>query len=273
MRLMQTPKPSYVLSPTVEKLPDLTCFDTRYTTRLYQPAHAHQRASVYLVLHGALMEWCDHRSLRVTPGDLFFLPAGQLHANHFFAPETAVFSAWMGRRWLQRLEEYGLALDAPAYFPGGPLSGLALRLRREARESDAASALVMEGVTLELLGEIARCRDPVAGRRPPRWLAQTEAMLRERFAENLTLEEIARGAGVHPVHLASAFRDRYGCTVGDFVRRLRIEHACREIARSDTPLIEIALDAGFANQSHFTRVFKQMIGLTPARYRREFSSL
>jgi AraC family transcriptional regulator len=178
----------------------------------------------------------------------------------------------MTARWLQRLEEYGLALDRPAYFHGGPLSGLALRLRREARETDAASALVMEGVTLELLGEISRCREPAMGRQPPRWLLQTEAMLRERFAESLTLEEIARNAGVHPVHLASAFRDGYGCTVGDFVRRLRIEHACREIARSDTPLIEIALDAGFANQSHFTRVFRRMTGLTPARYRRELAS-
>jgi AraC family transcriptional regulator len=130
----------------------------------------------------------------------------------------------------------------------------------------------MEGLALELLGELARRRAGGAESRPPRWLRQARALLQERFAEGLTLEEIALAVGVHPAHLASVFRAQHGCTVGDYLRRLRIEFACREIARSDTPLVEIALDAGFANQSHFTRIFKRLTGMTPAAYRRAFSS-
>jgi AraC family transcriptional regulator len=70
------------------------------------------------------------------------------------------------------------------------------------------------------------------------------------------------------VHLARAFRTRYGVSVGEYGRRLRLEWAAAEVARSDTPLALIAARAGFADQSHFTRVFKQHIGATPGAYRR-----
>ncbi|MBA3784476.1 MAG: helix-turn-helix domain-containing protein, partial [Acidobacteria bacterium] len=51
------------------------------------------------------------------------------------------------------------------------------------------------------------------------------------------------------------------------VRRLRVENACREMIKSETSLVEIALAAGFSSQSHFSSVFKRMTGMTPAMYR------
>jgi AraC family transcriptional regulator len=256
----------------VSKVPGLTCWETAYAPDQDRPAHSHQNTSINLVLQGALTESCEGRSLTITAGTVFFIPAGQGHANCILGAGARCFEMRLDPRWLQRLEGCSSALDAPAYFPGGPLSGLALRLCHEARQTDAASALVMEGLALELLGEIARRRAPAPGRRPPRWLQQARELLRERFADNLTLEEIAGAVGVHPVHLASVFREQYGCTVGDTVRRLRVEYACRAVAHSRTSLAEIALDAGFANQSHFTRVFKRLTSITPAGYRRAFSS-
>jgi AraC family transcriptional regulator len=51
------------------------------------------------------------------------------------------------------------------------------------------------------------------------------------------------------------------------VRQLRIEYACHELAASDTPIVQIALAAGFCDQSHFTRTFKRLIGVAPSQYR------
>jgi AraC family transcriptional regulator len=76
--------------------------------------------------------------------------------------------------------------------------------------------------------------------------------------------------GVHPAHLARVFRQQYGCTLGDYVRRLRVEFACRRMTTGDTPLVEIALAAGFADQSHFTKTFKSLVGITPAEFQRQF---
>jgi AraC family transcriptional regulator len=78
---------------------------------------------------------------------------------------------------------------------------------------------------------------------------------------------LAHDVGVHPVHLAQAFHKSYRRTVGDYVRQLRIEYACHELAASETPIVQIALSAGFCDQSHFTRTFKRLIGVTPSQYR------
>jgi len=53
----------------------------------------------------------------------------------------------------------------------------------------------------------------------------------------------------------------------DFVRQLRIEYACHELATSELPIVDIALSAGFFDQSHFTRTFKRLTGIVPSQYR------
>ena len=90
----------------------------------------------------------------------------------------------------------------------------------------------------------------------------------EHFSENLKLTENAGEVCVHPVYLATAFRKKFGVTVGEFVRKLRIECACAELIKGDLSLAAIALHAGFVDQSHFSKAFKLYISTTPAKYRR-----
>ena len=86
--------------------------------------------------------------------------------------------------------------------------------------------------------------------------------------ERVTLDELAAVAGVHRAHLVRSFRARYGVSIGVYVRRERIRWAARALRHSDAPLAEIALRAGFADQSHFTRTFVKHMGVSPGRYRR-----
>jgi AraC family transcriptional regulator len=80
--------------------------------------------------------------------------------------------------------------------------------------------------------------------------------------------ELACAVGVHLAHIARAFRARYGVSVGDD-RRVRLAWAATQIATGDRPLVEIASEAGFADKSHFTRLFKSYAGVTPGRFRQE----
>jgi AraC-like DNA-binding protein len=75
-------------------------------------------------------------------------------------------------------------------------------------------------------------------------------------------------AGVHPVHLTRVFRLHYGTPVGAYVRGLRLDWAAGRLTASGQCIAEIALQAGFYDQSHFTRAFKRRFGLTPRAYRR-----
>ncbi|TMQ47245.1 MAG: helix-turn-helix transcriptional regulator [Candidatus Eisenbacteria bacterium] len=97
---------------------------------------------------------------------------------------------------------------------------------------------------------------------------QAREFIRAHFRSGFDHEALARVAGVHATHLARAFHAHMGCTVTGYIHRLRIEWARDRVERSDVPLADVALDAGFADQAHFTRVFRRETGSTPSAYRR-----
>jgi AraC family transcriptional regulator len=129
--------------------------------------------------------------------------------------------------------------------------------------------LAVEGAALEILVAAARPvgRDALP-RRPPAWLKRVVDLLQARFLDGLRLPEVAREAGVHPVHLTRVFRAHHGVSLGAYVRGLRLDWAATRLAGSRSTLGDIALEAGFADQSHFTRMFKRHTGSTPGQFRR-----
>jgi AraC family transcriptional regulator len=103
--------------------------------------------------------------------------------------------------------------------------------------------------------------------RLPIWLGNADETIRAHFTEPLALAEIAKRVKVHPVHLAREYRRYFNCTIGEQIRRLRVEYACEQLTTTDLSLADIALASGFSDQSHFSVRFKQQIGTAPSHYR------
>lgn len=141
---------------------------------------------------------------------------------------------------------------------------------REFRERDELSALVLESISMELLIGASRQGTRTLERQAPAWLHAVKEFLRENFQAPPRLDEIAAAVDIHPTHLARVFRQFEHCTVGDYIRQLRIEFARERILKSSEPLVQIALAAGFADQTHFTRSFKRITGMTPTEFRSIF---
>lgn len=120
---------------------------------------------------------------------------------------------------------------------------------------------------LESIAEPGLWSDDREGRREPDWLGRVREILHDRPTEVVRMADLAREADVHPVHLARVFRRHHGCTLAEYQRRLRIRAACARLA-GDEPLSVIALSVGFADQAHFTRRFKELVGVPPGKYRR-----
>jgi AraC family transcriptional regulator len=118
-----------------------------------------------------------------------------------------------------------------------------------------------------MIAEISRSR-PETERTRPRWLRTVEDAIETHVSEPPSTEALAALAGVHPSHLLRVFRKYNRSTIANFVRLKRIEQARRQVASGRLPLSVIALEAGFSDQAHFTRVFRRTYGETPGQYAR-----
>jgi AraC family transcriptional regulator len=234
------------------------------------PVHAHDNAFFHLLIDGVCEEMYGRTVRTSGPSALAFHPAGEPHSNRWRSPGGRVFHIDISGTRAEAIREHAPVLDRPTEILGGMGPWLAKRLYREYRRLDDVSPLAMEGLALEILAEASRHGLHASDRRPARWLLQARELLHDRFSENLPLDEVAAAVGVHPVHLARVFRRQYGCTLGDYIRKLRVEFACRELEASDASLAQIAVLSGFSDQSHFTNTFRRQMGVTPGEFRRNF---
>ncbi len=216
------------------------------------------------VLKGAYTNAYSRAKLDVRSSILIFCPAGELHTTSSRGGAHC-FSVELEPTWSDRLEK-ALLPEVPSTFERASVESVAMKLYQEFYEADRASSLAVEGLVLELVA-LAMRLNLGSTPKPPYWLIQVRELLHDRYREQLTITDMAEEVLIHPVYLASKFRGHYGCSIGEYVRQLRVHYASTRLARSEESIASIAHDAGFSDQSHFSRTFKKITGLTPARYR------
>jgi AraC family transcriptional regulator len=249
-------------------LRDFVITERSYPARYETPAHVHDRPLFCIVLEGSYEEVHAGRSHECTASTLLFHAAHEEHLERFGGAGGRSLIVEIEPAWYQRVREVAPGGVATSACDGGSLRMYGNRLYREFLTTDESSRLIIEGILLEMAGEFLRLRHHSASH-PPRWLEDVREFIHANFTRRLTLETIGRAANAHPVHVAQTFRRFQHCTIGEYMRRLRVEYACRELAGSEKALPEIARTAGFSDQSHFTRAFKREVGVAPARYRAE----
>jgi AraC family transcriptional regulator len=154
------------------------------------------------------------------------------------------------------------------------LEQLALALLRAMRDREMGAGLYADHLAQAMAVQVLRGHCSGVGAHVP-----TTAMSVSKFGRvldyidaaidgELTLDAMAEVAGMNPFYFARAFRRRFGETPHRFVLRRRIDHAKRLLSETETPLVEIALNCGFASQSHFASVFHRHVGVTPSRFRK-----
>jgi AraC family transcriptional regulator len=230
--------------------------------------HRHARAYLAFVVHGGHRETTGAGERDCAPATVVLHPAGECHQNKFSPAGGRIFRLEIDDDWLRRLRDAGVSLDEPTESHRGPLSQIAARIFCEFRTPDSVSPLIIEGLMLEFATHVVRTKESPTCDHSPKWLLTVEEYLRAHAGNAIRLSDVARVAGVHAAHLNRVFRTRYGYSIGEYVRRMRVDFAAQELVHSTRSLADIASSAGFADQSHFSRVFVRMIGFTPGRYRR-----
>ena len=235
--------------------------ETRHPARLRLEPHAHEHASLTCVLDGTFEETFGSESIECRPHTILFKRGRETHTDRY-GPSGA-------RCLLVEVPDHLARLVAAerCVLPASPRTdALVSLLAKELAAGDLLAPVAIEGLALELLAVVGRAGTPAGSPRPP-WFAQVLEELRARFREPVSVRELATRLAVHPAQLARAFQRYEGTTLTAYVRRLRIEWAEVQLVRTERSLARIAQDAGFADQSHFTRVFSRAKGRTPGRFR------
>jgi AraC family transcriptional regulator len=192
---------------------------------------------------------------------LLVKPAGAPHSN--------VYSAFGARSLILACSSDS---DLFAGFDRHPQVGFAqvvplmLQLFLAAREESPERVLLAESLACEVAGRAIHAY-PTGEVRPPRWLARTMELVRSGCDRPHTLKSLAANADVHPVYMARAFRRHVGCSVGEYMRSLRLSRAMRSLATSRTTISRMAPESGFTDHAHLSRTVTRDLGMTPSRFR------
>lgn len=235
----------------------------RYPDGCRQPVHAHDSASVTLVLQGRIREAAAGQEVTAGPLALVIKPAGTRHAN-CFGPTSVLTCQVILDPAAHDLPRWRSALARWQWIPGGPPLAAAVELARDVVSGEEpATVAAGAAALLECLGTAPSPRGA------PAWMPRAreciEAMLRDP-AGRVSVTAVAAAVGVHPVHLCRVFQNAHGCSVMGWVRRRRVQLAADRLRPAGGPLSAVAAAAGFADQSHMNRAFSRETGVLPSAW-------
>lgn len=226
--------------------------------------HGNERATIITVEQGRCLKQTENERLSLSTGSILFIPSRCIQADSFPVATTFV-AAELSTSLVERVNANCNSGFSGVPVVGGDACDFQLRMRRELTEPDDLSELVFECLLLNVL--VCAQRTHTRTKQPPAWLAQARDLLNDRAFQPIKLREIAESVGVHPSQLCREFRRFFHLTPGDYTRQVRLERAKELLQRGDGRLVDIAVRTGFADQAHFSRVFRRQTGYSPGHYR------
>jgi AraC-like DNA-binding protein len=245
------------------------------TARRVSERHSHETYQLGLSSTNKASYGYRGAAHRVGPGTLSIIHAGEVHETyeHEIIPEPVVYEI----AYVPSLVLRGLASDlagrdvAAPFFPPVLDDGCVVALFRQFHDAlhldgrlEADSAFT--DACTHLIARFCDSRPPGRHFTPSHAAVRRSAeYLHERYADNVSLRELAQVAGLSVSHFCSAFRREYGLPPHQFRLQIRISRA-KELISRGMPAAEVAIATGFSHQSHFGRHFKRLLGVSPASF-------
>ena len=233
-------------------------------------AHTHPTLSIGVIDHGSSLLTAGSRQVELRVGDVVVIQPGEVHAcNPLPSARWSYRMFYFDADWAKSIRAAGNVFGRPAFTLR---SNQALaHLGEITRVVDDGKSTKETATTVKrVLGELFQLANAPATSRLPRVSAATlraQRYLEVHADERVDLAFLAREVGLTPFQLIRRFKRDCGLTPHAYQLDRRVQRA-RELLRQPKPsLAEVAYSLGFADQSHFQRVFKTRVAATPAEYR------
>jgi AraC-like DNA-binding protein len=234
------------------------------------PPHMHEEYSIALMLRGIETTICNGTSYEAHRGDLLFINAEQVHASSSVNSEYRSFKLWpdalarISTSYSNRAPRFTnpVVKDPPLFRA---LLKLHIDLEKEGpgleQESQFVSTMAL------LLERQTACRIDSGSntKQEDAKIRMVRDYLKDHYAESVSLSQLTSLTSLSPFHLLRVFRNRAGFPPHEYQTQVRIAHA-RRLIRAGVPLSQTAVETGFFDQSHLSRNFKRIVGVTPRQY-------
>jgi AraC-like DNA-binding protein len=262
------------------RAPDLADLEFLHATfvRHSFPRHTHETFAIGIIEKGVQATNYKGSTHIAVSGDICLVNPGEVHTG--FPPHESGWTYRVCYPDAGLLEKVAKAVSihggGPPHFPAPVIQDapLAASLHHFLRILESSEiTLERESHFVSVLEQlILRHADtgrekPFPGRERGRRFKRSLAYLDAHFLENVTLSELSDIAGLSVFHFLRLFRATAGLPPHAYLIQRRIDYA-RCLLSQGFPIVHVSLEAGFADQSHFTRWFKKIVGVTPGQYRR-----
>ena len=238
--------------------------------------HWHEEFSVGLIDSGDVQFNHDGKTEHIAADHVIIVNPGEVHSADDFGVSSLSFRmVHIPESSFREIVSQRTKLPGSLYFSQAVLSdpSVSRNLSKALHTLDSdASLLAKQGVLLDIMAAVIRrfssWSGVIDGSAAPSTLDRAREYLHDRISEDVSLDDLGTETGLTKFHLLRAFRNRFGLPPHAYQLQQRVLQAKR-LLKSFSPS-HVALECGFSDQSHFTRVFRAHTGTTPRRYARQF---
>ena len=231
--------------------------------------HFHSDDYLCYIINGSFRASSENKCETFEMGEFFIQPAGMKHNNNFLSQTADCINFSFNDKYL-KLYNIELLFDSFRKIQSYQMNKIMGKIIKENISSDDFSAIIVESLLIDLLGSLGK-EIIVSRYENPKWFKAIIEYLHDDYANKYKLEDLAQVANIHPSYLVNAFKNITNTTIGEYLRIIRIRRVC-SLLTSELSIAQIAYDCGFADQSHLSRSFKKVTGLTPLTYRNRILS-
>jgi AraC family transcriptional regulator len=234
----------------------------------YQPNftdwHYHGNPLFSFVLDGHFTERTCKREYSRHSGTLFFQNWQDAHANSS-SKAHSIFYVELKKNWFEKSLEQDKPVIGHMDIQHPMIKVIFHQIYKEAKIGGPQACLAVEERLVRVFDLLTPARRKM--HQTPRWVFLLSDILHDLPGEKLTLQDLAVQLHVHPGHLCRYFRKHFRCTISEYIRTIKVEKSLNLVRNSTYSLTDIAYLCGFADQSHFSRCFKEINHLSPFQYR------
>lgn len=227
--------------------------------------HYHENPYFGFSLSGGFVEIRKEGEFETVPGILAFCYNQEKHRSEKYKEGARNFFIECEHEWFTKMDIRKSYLEGNFIVENQRAKDLLPQIIHESKSQNSEAEVAIEILVVNLFDNLSnRTTEYITA---PTWLLELKDLLHDAPYQRFSLTALANSFGVHPVTISRLFSHFFGTTMGEYIRAIKLEKAIEMLSKKHVPIEAIALQCGFSDHAHLTRVFKKCKGITPSQYR------